>query len=319
MSSFKNKEAIGGYFELELNRGKEYHHNALAFNTGRNCLEYILKVRKYKKVYIPYYTCEVILEPFLKTKTPFKFYRIDENLEPLNIDLKKDEALLYTNYFGIKGATAKKLSKIYKNLIIDNSQAFFDKPLKGVDTFYSPRKFFGVPDGGYLYIDKYLINNFKIDNSFSRFEHLLKRIDVSPEAGFTNFRNINNSLKNQPIKYMSIITRKILQSINYKEIIDIRKSNFSYLHKSLKQLNRMRFIGGNTIPIQYPLLLNKNIRNRLINEKIYVPIYWQNVFRCARNIKFEIDITANLLALPIDQRYKKTELDFIIKIVRKYA
>ena len=59
-------DVIGGYFSLELPLIEEYHKNAIRLNTGRNCLEYILRVRGYKKVYIPYYTCEVILEPFKK-------------------------------------------------------------------------------------------------------------------------------------------------------------------------------------------------------------------------------------------------------------
>ena len=61
-----SQKAIGGYFELELPKGEEYHKSALSLNSARNCFEYILRVRKYKKVYLPYYTCEVILEPLKK-------------------------------------------------------------------------------------------------------------------------------------------------------------------------------------------------------------------------------------------------------------
>ena len=64
-------ESIGGYFSLELPKYEEYHKDAIRLNTGRNCLEYILRARRYSKVYIPYYTCEVILgSPFL----PFSLY-----------------------------------------------------------------------------------------------------------------------------------------------------------------------------------------------------------------------------------------------------
>lgn len=38
---------IGGYFELELPRFTEYHSEAIALNSGRFCLEYILRCRKY--------------------------------------------------------------------------------------------------------------------------------------------------------------------------------------------------------------------------------------------------------------------------------
>ena len=151
-------DAIGGYFGLELRKGEHYHKDALRLNTARNCFEYVLLVRKYKKVYIPYFTCEVMLEPLQRHQIQYEFYHINEQLEPIeNIVLQEGEAFLYTNYFGLKQSCVERLAKVYgKQLIVDNAQAFFAPRLDGIDTFYSPRKFFGVADGGYLYIDKLL-------------------------------------------------------------------------------------------------------------------------------------------------------------------
>ena len=58
---------------------------------------------------------------------------------------------------------------VEKNLIIDNAQAFFAKPLLGIDTFYSPRKFVGVSDGGILATKKILEGVLK-----NEFTHALK-------------------------------------------------------------------------------------------------------------------------------------------------
>ena len=140
---------IGGYFELELHKGGHYHPDALYLNTGRNCFEYILRAKGYKKVYIPYYTCEVMLEPLRKCGVKWEFYHINEDFEPLiSYSLATDEAFLYTNYWGLKQACVKRLAERYgKQLIVDNAQAFFASPIEGVDTFYSARKFFGVPMG----------------------------------------------------------------------------------------------------------------------------------------------------------------------------
>ncbi|MFN5704969.1 MAG: hypothetical protein ACK45U_03865, partial [bacterium] len=74
---------IGGYFELELNRKSEYHPEAIKLNTGRNALEYILRVRNYKKVYLPLYTCDAVLQPLKKLKIEFEFYNIDLQLNPV--------------------------------------------------------------------------------------------------------------------------------------------------------------------------------------------------------------------------------------------
>lgn len=177
------KEAIGGYFELELSKGEHYHKGALRLNTARNCLEYIMLAREYVKVYIPYYTCEVMLQPFHKYHIAYEFYQINEFLEPTVIKpLRKDEAFLYTNYFGVKQSCVKKLSSIYgKRLIVDNAQAFYAPRIDGIDTFYSPRKFFGVSDGAYLYTDCLLSENFPQDKSSDRMRHLLLRIEDGAE------------------------------------------------------------------------------------------------------------------------------------------
>ena len=71
---------------------------------------------------------------------------------------------------------------LWKQLIVDNTQAFCFSD-RGVDTFYSARKFFGVPDGAYLYTDKFLNVELEQDVSCQRCEHLLRRIDEGAERG----------------------------------------------------------------------------------------------------------------------------------------
>ena len=56
-------KAIGGYFELELASGKEYHPKAIRLNSGRNAFEFILSNNTYKRIFLPYYTCDVLLQP----------------------------------------------------------------------------------------------------------------------------------------------------------------------------------------------------------------------------------------------------------------
>ncbi len=131
-------KSIGGYFELELPHGKEYHSQAIALNSGRNALEYILQVRGYKQVYLPYYSCDVLLEPFEKLGVDNRFYHINANLEAeFQSSLNSDEAILYINYFGLKQSHVEALAQRYgKHLIVDNTQAFFAQPIDGIDTFY---------------------------------------------------------------------------------------------------------------------------------------------------------------------------------------
>jgi len=56
----------------------EFHPTALRLNTGRNVLEYIIKSNTYLKIYIPYYICDLILEPVIRQGVDFEFYHIDK-------------------------------------------------------------------------------------------------------------------------------------------------------------------------------------------------------------------------------------------------
>ena len=102
---------------------------------------------------------------------------------------------------------------------------FFSKPLTGVDTFYSPRKFFGLPDGAYLYTDKEIELEFEQDISINRIEHLLGRIEHGAEAHYETFKRNDEALMNQPIKQMSSLTSKLLKTIDYKHVAYTRKTS----------------------------------------------------------------------------------------------
>lgn len=313
--------AIGGYFELELRMGLEFHKHAIRLNTGRNAFEYILRAKNYSKVYLPYYTCNSLLEPILKLKLGYEFYRIDNALKPIfNFsNIKANEVFVYINYFGKCSENVKLITKSCTNLIIDNSQSFFSKPLPAVDTFYSPRKFFGVPDGAYLYTNKELNIEIEKDISIQRFEHLLGRIDIGPEKFLKSFRSNDASFKGQPIKAMSNLTRRILESIDYLDVARKRNENFLFLHAALSSRNQLKFDSDpNSVPMGYPYLVEDGsaIKAKLIDKKIFVATYWPNVLKWTKKDYWEWAISSNLVLLPVDQRYDPAVLIDIIKLLK---
>lgn len=314
-------EAIGGYFSLELPLHEEYHKNAIRLNTGRNCLEYILRARDYKKVYIPYYTCDVVLEPFKKLKIPYEFYHIDIHFEMRDkFTLKENEGLLYTNYFGLKQLYVEQLAeKIGNRLIVDNTQAFYAKPIQGIDTFYTCRKFFGVADGAYLYTENRLDENFEQDESYNRMAHLLKRIDLSAEQGYVDFRKTDDGLDNQPIRKMSKLTQRIMQSIDYEAAAKKRRENYLMLHEVLGGDNNMELpLEEDAVPMVYPFLAPiKGIREKLIDDKVFVARYWPNVLECTTKEDIEYLLAYQMQPLPIDQRYGEGDMNRLIEIMKK--
>jgi hypothetical protein len=309
-------KAIGGYFELELPCVEPYHKGALALNTGRNSLEYILRVRGYQRVFLPYYSCEVLLEPFNKVGVDYVFYHINEQLElEEDIQLQDNDALLYINYFGLKQEYVKTLAAKYGHqLIVDNTQAFYSLPIEGIDTFYSCRKYFGVADGAYLYCDKPLDTEFEQDQSWERMGYLLKRIDVSPGEAYADFRAHSAELRNNPIRKMSALTHRIMASIDYQQAALRRRDNYRLLDNALKAKSGISLpLTGDSVPMVYPFLTEDGaLRQRLIDNMIFVAQYWPNVFdRCTEG-STEQHLAKCLLPLPIDQRYSSEEMQLII-------
>ena len=315
---------IGGYFSLEINRNiKNYiHPQGIHLNSGRNALEYILKrIFPIQRIYIPYFTCDVILEPIDKLGIPYSFYHINEELELVDeIHLGNKEYLLVTNYFGIKDAYIKKLATKYgQQLIVDNAQALYTEPIQNIKTIYSPRKFIGIPDGGIAYISDGV--DFSVqeqDISYNRCIHLLKRIDIGAEAGYNDFRENSHQLVHQPIKKMSNLTRILLQGTNFDFVKEQRWKNFKQLHKILSSINHLKIPQIETFacPMIYPFYTSDvTLKKRLIENKIFVATYWPNVFKWCNEDTLEYQMVERIIAIPIDQRYGKEDINKIISLI----
>lgn len=313
------KKAIGGFFEFELYKGKEYYPDLIKLNLGRNCLEYILSATKYDKIYAPIYTCETIFRIVKKMDIELYFYKIDECLEPV-MDfsiLNSKTVFLYTNYFGVKDEFIRQLAESNVNLIIDNSQAFFSKPIENCHCFYSPRKFFGVPDGAYLYTSDRLMKQITKDESFHRMTHLMKRRDLGPEEAYKNFLQNEKELQREPLKKMSNLTRKLMSAIDYDKAKRQRVENFRFLHHNLSSSNKCSLnLDLPLAPMIYPYICNqKKLREKLIANRIFVASYWPNILdNCSKN-SLEYYFAKTIIPLPIDHRYNTEDMQRIVDII----
>ena len=310
-TSFFNE--IGGYLGLELGQSFDNISNGIALNCARNCLRYVIRAFNIKEIYLPYYTCPVVWQSVQKENIKIKFYHIDKIFMPNN-DIPTEAYILYTNYFGICANNVKTLSKRYKNLIIDNSQAFY-MPKYGIASFNSIRKFFGVSDGALLFTDKILSENFEQDTSFDRCSHLLKRLDVDAKFGYQDFQINDDIFSNESIKKISNLTKAIFNSIDIEKAKQKRLNNFEFLHSVLKQTNELRIaLDSEDVPLVYPYMVKDKgelLRQTLIKKKIYVASYWNPMPEEYQEGIFQ----KYIIPLPIDQRYGKEDMEKILNVI----
>ena len=144
---------IGSFIELEFNKNGEYHsgENVIRLNSGRAGIFHAVRILGCSAVWVPYYQCETVRDFLLKKGIEVKYYHIDESFAPIDLNSEENEAVVIVNYYGIMSYERMKgIASAYKNVIIDNSQGFFLKPLENCMNVYSARKFIGVPDGAYV-------------------------------------------------------------------------------------------------------------------------------------------------------------------------
>ncbi|MBP3495285.1 MAG: hypothetical protein J6K52_03680 [Clostridia bacterium] len=305
---------IGGYFGLEQLIKNEYYKDLIALNSARNALVYILEARKIKKLYIPYFLCDSVAGALEKEGYKYEYYHIDKTFLPaFDKRLDKDEYLYIVNYYGqIDKERIIELKNRYGNIILDNVQAFFQEPILGIDTIYSLRKFFGVPDGAYLYCDASLDKEIPTDASMNRMKHILGRYEgESASLYYSDFKANDASFKEEPLKYMSPLTHNILGAIDYEGARKTREENYKHLEKELGKINKLDFKMPKG-PYAYPFYCENGmeIKKRLAEKKIFVATLWPNVLNM--NGTLEKDLAENILPLPVDQRYNDEDMHKVV-------
>jgi len=311
---------IGGYLELDRYSGTLYHEEALALNCGRTCLQYLILTKGIMKLYIPYYCCNSVKESCKTYGIETEYYHIDEKFRPVfNTRLKENEWLYVVNYYGqIDNQEVRILKQRYRNLIFDNAQAYFQKPVDDIDTIYTCRKFVGVVDGGFLYTDireKY--QELEQDESYEHMKYLLGRYERTANEFYKESVDNNNRFVKEPVRKMSKLTMNLLRAVDYTDIAKRRSQNFEFLYKELGMINKLA-IKVPEGPYMYPYYCEQGERVRKIMQqrKIYVPILWPEVLSNCDTESLEYKYALNILPLPVDQRYDEVDMKRIVDVLQ---
>jgi hypothetical protein len=312
----------GGFFELEIARKEPYHSDALALNSARNALVYFLSGKKAKRIFLPDYICNTVIRALQKAGIEHRFYTIGPDFDIVSLpDLACDEYILSVNYFGLMQEKVRQLCAIYtRALIADNAQAFFAKPPNAAATLYSPRKFFGVADGGYLISGLSSNNGLKQDVSWDRYSHLLQRHDCGAKNAYDKFLQNEALIGKLPPRYMSRITQRLLASVDYETVKNRRRANFRFFQSCLSGLNEYEWsMADDDVPLIYPFLCSaEGLWEHLIQNNIFVARYWAEVEERTATESFANKLSRNLVPLPIDQRYDESQLQRVVDAVKQY-
>lgn len=331
------KKEYGGYLPLETKIGKDYFSkygsdNVVRTNSAKAAIYFAVQKMKPTKLYVPYYMCNSVLHMLAGSGVCVEKYWLNDELLPTleKTDVKAENTqtigILIVNYFGVMDQKISQLVGQYKNVIIDNSHAFFCPPILREDVYnvYSCRKFVGVPDGGYLVSKTQLSLELEPDRISHHFSYLVVSQEYSMNEAYTEKIESDKYFYDN-YKGMSRISQGLLSSVDYEFIKQKREENFNMLHGLLKAYNQFLLEGNNTAPYLYPFRPKKNyegntidvsaLKKSLVAQKIYTPTLWRELITSEYEETLEYQISKNTVFLPIDQRYDVQDMEYLAQNV----
>ena len=306
---------IGGFFELERSSGVKRDFPLNAVNSGRSGLELILRHYRPSKLWIPFFICNCVPEFLTSIGQLYDRYHVDAQLEMVHpIDLRSGEMLLYVNYFGIKDSYCDILQKQYgHSLILDLTQAFFYQNKAKCPSFSSLRKFFGVPDGGFVTgVPQGDIDVLPMANGAEHAAHLIYRADGKQAEAYQFFLDNSRHFEHDHPLQMSRLAYHIMCGVSIKGVQEARQRNYCHLYQAFNKINRLAPLESKIAPLSYPFLVEDGdaIRKELIASSIFIPKYWPGLEELNDDEQNAVD---NIIHLPIDQRYGIKEMDIILE------
>lgn len=300
----QNKEYDQSYF----NKKNNFCSRNLFFN-GRQSLYFLLNRKinsnhKFEEVLLPSYCPEGLIDPIKKSKKiKHKFYKLDKNLFPdflslkknINFSNKKKKLFILIHYFGYN-FTSKKIRNFLKKknitILHDLAHSFFLKKkniqIKKDDIFlYSLNKYFPISDGAFLepnnkfsikfnkknaqlrlasnFYDKHLQINSKLrnENDQKKNDPLLRKSEYFYEK---YYRNIKNNLETARItkKSLTLLNKINLEKFKKQRLFNsIKIIEIIKKNKTLKQNNKRFLKLKNIVPWCIPIIVNN--RKKIIN------------------------------------------------------
>lgn len=314
---------MGGFFGLELPEYGNFPYSegerCAWLSSGRAAFECLLRhMPRPERIWIPRFICDTVLQAPEHLQIPVSRYSCTVQLEPILPELGENELVLLVNYFGLTSdIVAHIAAQLPGRSIIDATTALYCPPLPGVPTFYSPRKFCGVADGGIACapFPLYELPDTQACSSMAA-QVLLQRLECGAHAALPASEAAEGVLTAPPMR-MSPLTRRLLQSIDFESAARCRLQNYSTLHQELRAINHLQLPDSPShAPMCYPLVSGiPGLRDSLIDAGVALPLYWPEVIGNTHACDEENRLARQLLPLPIDQRYTESDMKRLVALI----
>lgn len=313
--------------------------------SGRTAIETVLENidnhQQGKRVMLPAYCCDSMIEPFVRWGYECDFFSVEQEKGGVKVTIDRDKLnqsglLLVMGYFGYFTEYPMQCIEEFQNnggiVIEDITHSLLSEKfvMRKADWYVaSLRKWGALADGGFCCCNTKEINKKPMKNVPA--EYLHNKIDamkkkrsylfqepIDKKEFLDMFEKANQFLEeNYTGVLMSEESMSFLKRWNIDKIRKVRRENAHILHDAIRDIAEIRALFDEKridCPLFVPIVAKSEkrdlIRKRLIDHEIYCPIHWPKPKKCHSGL-YEAE-----LSLVCDQRYTKEDMERIANVLR---
>ena len=302
---------------------------------------------------MPAYMCDSVFLPFLHRGWELVFYSVDRELETageeiFRLALEHDPGLIFVHpYYGTDTCRGlrRQLSALRRSGVMimeDVTQAYYLQDA-GCDADFivgSLRKWYSVPDGGFLASDLPIAEEVLLDGeayAVERLAPLVQKWEYLQDKGLQEeerqkrkaaFYTRNRALEAELDRYegvrrISRLSTHILSRVDEEAARRRRAENYSYLYDKINGMKRLWpiLMKEDEAPLYFPVYVKERdeLQRFLGEHGIYAPVLWPVGELNRDELRGdEAYIYEHMLALPIDQRYDTDQMEEIVQTLMLY-
>lgn len=336
-------EIIGGMFGLQLDVARNSSNpsfladDPVLFVNASSAMAVLVDRLGPGTVWLPSFLCPSMVDAARHSSSTIQFFGVNERLsltghEWLD-DVQSGDLIILIDYFGLPHDTSCIEAARSKGAFIleDASQALLSSHVGRHADFiiYSPRKFLGVPDGGILECRSPIdLENLDLRPPpaewwLDLFRASVLRREFDLHGGSREWYGLFQTVEAQyPIGRfaMSDISAMLLSNaFDYPKIIHQRTTNYQVLADQLSDLALYPVLDSESVPLGFPVRISNRsvVQESLFRRNHYCPVHWNIDGIVPKSFDSSHRLSREILTLPCDQRYCKSDMERLIQGVRK--
>jgi hypothetical protein len=324
---------IGGFLPLRIPASAPPSHSVFSLWIGqtaeawllhnaRSALHTLWNTLSPPRVWLPAYVCREVAAA-VPLHVESRYYPLRGGLLPdiefLALHVQNGDHVLAIDYFG-RPASPDFLSLVHARpdvgWIEDRAHALDAANIAWGDwLLYSPRKLFGVPDGGILVsrqkplwpITPARPTDFSFAlPSLERFEDC---DETENERWYASYVRVEAAM-GIGLQAMSLLSRAALTASDPVADREVRRSNYQLLHRRLGEWSFFTNPEISFAPLGFPLRVKsaETLCDALSRKRIFAARHWRSLPSDAAIFASEHQLARELVTLPCDYRYGESEM-----------